>query len=295
MIFSESIRTSSNRAQISTQLRQYEFEMLMSEEEPPDLGPVTDPQELERVMLLAAKDVALHGPFFRLLMEARVWIFVPAHPEMVSHSQDQTEPITWKEYGDAQGRFAPVFTTGEAAEQRAEKLPPPVPMMMELPARMLFAHLQNAGSTALLCASHGATFRLPPEVLGSLFRGEWTEAQPDRTRGEKVRLRPVPPEELPAELREAIREFCTQRQGAIQVNVFNPIDPEKETYKPHDLRVFVRLRDQSGHFYNDFRLMASRVAPKPYEVSIGVANEDDEEGMAFIQRCTPVWPVIVGE
>ena len=80
----------------------------MSDEEPPDEGPVTDPQELERVMELAAGDVALHGPFFRLLMEARVWIFVPPHPELVSHARDQTEPITWQEYGDAEGRFAPV-------------------------------------------------------------------------------------------------------------------------------------------------------------------------------------------
>jgi len=54
------------------------------DELPPDEGPVTDPQELERVMLLAAGDVALHGPFFRLLIEARVWIFVPPHPELVS-------------------------------------------------------------------------------------------------------------------------------------------------------------------------------------------------------------------
>ena len=102
----------------------------------------------------------------------------------------------------------------------------------------------------------------------------------------------MPPEEVPAELRDAIREFCTQRQGAIQVNVFNPIDPEAGTYNARDLRVFVRLRDQSGHFYNDFRLMASRVTPEPYQVSIGVANEDDEAGVAFIQRCPPVWPVM---
>jgi len=115
----------------------------MSEEDTPNEGPVTDPQELERVMLLAAKDVALHGPFFRLLMEARVWIFVPPHPELVSHSRDQTEPLLWQEFSDAQGRFAPVFTGDRAAEQRAENLPPPVPMMMELPARVLFGFLND--------------------------------------------------------------------------------------------------------------------------------------------------------
>jgi hypothetical protein len=115
----------------------------MSDEDSPYLGPASDPQELERVMLLAAKDVALHGPFFRLLMEARVWIFVPPHPELVSHSRDQTEPLLWQEFSDAQGRFAPVFTSDRAAEQRAENLPPPVPMMMELPARELFGFLND--------------------------------------------------------------------------------------------------------------------------------------------------------
>ena len=39
--------------------------------------PGTDPAELERVMKLATKDDALHGPFFRMLMAARVWILVP--------------------------------------------------------------------------------------------------------------------------------------------------------------------------------------------------------------------------
>ena len=56
--------------------------------------------------------------------------------------------------------------------------------------------------------------------------------------------------------------------------------------------MFVRLRDEPGHFYNDFRLMASRVTPKPYEVSIGAAREGDAEGMAFMLRCPPVWPVM---
>ena len=44
----------------------------MSDELPPDVDPGTDPEELERVMLLAMKEVALPGPVFRLLMGARV-------------------------------------------------------------------------------------------------------------------------------------------------------------------------------------------------------------------------------
>ena len=265
---------------------------LMSAEEPPDTGPVTDPQELERVMKLAAKDDALHGPFFRLLMEARLWIFVPAHPEMVSHWHEQTEPFTWLVYKDDQGDFAPVFTTERAAEQRAEKLSGKTPMMMELPARVLLAHLHSAQSTMLLGASNGATFRMPPKVLESLVKGHFTEFRPNREPGPKVRLRAVPPENVPAKLRQAIRVFCTKRQGAIAVNVFNPVNPETGQADELDLRVFVRLRDNPGHFYNDFRIMAERATPKPYRLSIGAAREGDKEGMAFFQRCAPVWPVL---
>ena len=49
----------------------------MSEEDPPDEGPVTDPQELERVMLLAMEDPALMGPLMRMLLGARLWVYVP--------------------------------------------------------------------------------------------------------------------------------------------------------------------------------------------------------------------------
>ena len=87
----------------------------MSDEDSPEEGPVTDPQELERVMLLALKDPGLMGPLMRMLLEARLWAYVPPHPELVGHSRDQTEPFTWQEYEDAEGRFAPVFLTAQRA------------------------------------------------------------------------------------------------------------------------------------------------------------------------------------
>jgi hypothetical protein len=107
-------------------------------------------------------------------------------------------------------------------------------------------------------------------------------------------LRAVPPEKVPAKLRQAIRVFCTQRKGAIAVYVFHPRSPETNEVDELDLRIFVRLRDQPGHFYNDFRLMVSRAAPQSCRVSVGITQEDDEKGMAYIQSCTPVWPVMPG-
>jgi hypothetical protein len=52
----------------------------MSEEDPPAEGPVTDPQELERVMGLAVEDPGWMGSLRRMLPEARRWAFVPPHP-----------------------------------------------------------------------------------------------------------------------------------------------------------------------------------------------------------------------
>jgi hypothetical protein len=62
-----------------------------------------------------------------------------------------------------------------------------------------------------------------------------------------------------------------------------------------DLRFIVRLRDNPGDFFNDFSLMVTRLKPKGFEVAVAAARLEDAEGMAFLQRCTPLWPVIAGE
>ena len=139
---------------------------------------------------------------------------------------DQTDPFPGLEYADAKGKFAPVFLLSErAAQERAEKLTGQVPMLAELPARVVLAHIHSAGSTALLLAANGTSIRMPPEALGPLVMGEFTETRPRSEPEEKVRLRAMPPEEVPSKRRQAIRVFCTQRQGAISVHVFNPINP----------------------------------------------------------------------
>ena len=58
------------------------------------------------------------------------------------------------------------------------------------------------------------------------------------------------------------------------------------------LRFLVRLRDSAGVFYNDIALMVTRLRPKGCEVLVAAARPEDAEGMAFLQRCTPLWPVI---
>ena len=96
---------------------------------PPYADPGTDPEELERLMLLGAKDPALHGPMFRALLGARVWFLVPPHPELVDHERDSNDPLSWCTFKDAKGGVvAPVFASLKVAERWVDRLPDPKPM-----------------------------------------------------------------------------------------------------------------------------------------------------------------------
>jgi len=264
----------------------------LSPEDVPGGPPEYDPSELERLLRLGAGNVAAHGPMFRELMAARVWFFVPPHPEMVSHMRDETAPLTWCSFQDAQGTFVPVFTSLRAAEQRAVMMKGNEPMMAEIPARVLLAHLNSAKCTVLVVASNGATIRLPPEALEELVSGRLTETIPGGGVREKMTLQPVRPDELPAVIVDAITEFCEQRQGAISVHVFHPKDEASCSVNRCELRIIVRLRDNAGHFYNDFCLMVEQTVPKGFTRAVGAVEPDDEAGMEFLARCTPVWPVV---
>ena len=70
------------------------------------------------------------------------------------------------------------------------------------------------------------------------------------------------------------------------------VDAPSGTVNESELRIIVRLRDNAGHFYNDFCMMVERLTPEDCKALVGVAEPEDEEGMAFLSRCTPLWPVV---
>jgi hypothetical protein len=262
---------------------------------PPDEGPVTDPEELERVMKLAGADPALRGPLMRMLLAARLWVYVPPHPELVGeHVRDVREGFTWCTYRDKDGDFAAVFTSLRAAkdEMRSLRTMREKPGLVELPARVLFGFLNDRRTTVRVMAFNGATIKLPPEMFGPLLAGEMTEDQPPPPSGATMLLTPLAPEDVPSKLRQAIRVFCTQRQGALAVYVCNPADDATGAVNELDLRITLRLRDNPGYFYNDFQMMVQKMTPKPYEAFVGVLPPENEEDLAFFQRCTPVWPIV---
>lgn len=271
------------------------FAGMNDDEIPPDEGPVTDPAELERLIRLGVENPALHGPMFRALLGARVWFLVPPHPELVSHSRDQADSLTWLTFKDDKGRvFAPVFASVEAAERRAERLPDPKPMMMEAPAHVVLAHMNSAKCSVRLIASTGAEILLHPKALESLLQGRLTRMKPPKRCGETMMVRPVKEEDIPRKLLQAIRVFCVQRQGAMAVYAFRSVNKETGELNMGELRLMLRLRDDAGHFYNDFRMMVSRFAPKDCELVTGAVPPDDEAGLAHIATCNPLWPILRG-
>jgi hypothetical protein len=274
----------------------------MSDEAPPDEGPVTDPQELDRVMMLAKDDPALFGPLMRLLLEARLWVYVPPHPELAGeHVMDVRDGFTWNTYRDKEGDFAAVFTSLRAAKDKRRSHLWPAdgpPAMAEIPAKVLFHFLNNGRTHVKVTAHNCASIRLEPDAVAKLVAGEFTEQQPppppERGTGGRMRIVPVEPDDVPSKLRQAIRIFCTQRQGAVAVYVCHPQDEATGAVDELDLRVLLRLRDNPGYFYNDFQIMAQKNTPKPYETLIGVPSAEawEEPQMEFLREATPVWPVM---
>ena len=274
----------------------------MNESNPSDEGPVTDPQELERVMKLTLNDEGLLGPLMRLLLEARLWVYVPLHPELEGeHMMKVSDGFTWNTYRDEQGDFAAVFTSLRAAQEelRTSLRNQKKPAIVELPARVLFGFLNNGRTTVRILAHNGARIRLDPDGIRQALEGAFTEDVPPAAESdecEPMSLVPVEPENVPLKLRQAIRVFCTQRQGAIAVYVCH--SPDKATGEVNDLVLYVllRLRDNAGYFYNDFQIMAHKNMPKPYELFLAVpsAAQWGAPDMEFLREATPVWPVMHG-
>ena len=259
----------------------------------PDEGPVTNPAELERLMKLSVGNPAMQGPMFRALLEARLWVPVPPHPELEGlHERRADAPLTMTGYKDAEGTFIPVFTTHKAAEQKLSKLDGPMPMVAEMPARVLVAHLHAAGTTVRVYAGNNVFITLQPDSVEALAKGEFTESSPEDGEAQKTSLMPLAAEQVPSKLRQAIRVFCVQRQGAMAVYAFNLLDDATGAVDELDIRIIVRLRDNAGHFYNDFQILVEKSVSKPYSVLVGAAQSEDTAGMEFLARCTPLWPVV---
>ncbi len=275
----------------------------MSYESTEDWRPEPEPQnDLERLIRRAVEDPALQGRMFRLLMKSPLFIYVPYHPELVGeHARRTDQGLVWCTYGDADGPFAAVFTSEASALyelRNVKKAGGPKPMICEMPGDVLLQLLNDGLTTVRIMAAGGGTLRMQPEALASLVAGKFTgdrALQEEEGAPQAVTLYPVPEQEVPLKLKEAIRVFCAQRRVPIGVYVFHQADALTNEVQGNDLRVVLWLRNADPVFYNDFCLMAQRLTPKHLQFFCAAITSDDSEAVAFLQKQKPLWPLLKDE
>lgn len=267
-----------------------------------DWRPEPEPQnELERLIKRAADDPSLQGQMFRLLLKSPLFIYVPYHPELEGeHTRTTADGLVWSTFQDADGPFAAVFTSAACASYEMRNIRKgggPRTMTCEMPGDVLIQLLNNGRTTVRVMASGGGTIRLAPKAVAALAAGELTGERMRESSGEKesVSLYPVAEEKVPLKFKQAVRVFCARRRVPIGVYVFHQADPATGQVPGNDLRVVLWLRQADPVFYNDFCLMAQRLTPRHLEFYCAVVTPEDRDTVAFLQKQTPLWPLLKSE
>jgi len=257
---------------------------------PPEPPPQND---FERLLAKMQNDPTVHGRALRALMALDLHALAAGHPEMVGEHEltKHSVPQFFNFTVDAEGPFVAVFSS----EAVLDWILPQIPMKGEvgvvtMEAQALLSLLNDGKHTARVNFGMPISLKLLPEAIRELVSGELTHRRPEPG-GEKTQLFPVDVESLPAELLAAVRKFCDQRNVPLAVYAFLPAKADANEPDPRELRFVLWLRSVDNDFFNDFGLMVGRLMPAGLESAVGVVMPDDEAGMAFLQRCKPIWPV----
>lgn len=258
--------------------------------------PEPEPQnDLERQLPRMAGDPALHGRMFRMLWDAELTILMPDHPEMRDGFEvGNGSTITFVNYADAEGPFVPVFTSEAAADHAVQKLSPkPWPLLATSVAEVIFRALTGGDAPRVIINPGLSTcIVLTPEAVARLVAGDFTHRTAGTGEKTSMSVMPVPADQIPATLRDGIRDFCAKRRVPIGVYVFHPFDPATRQPDATQFSIVLWLRHANDDFYNDFSLLVGRLIPEGCQSMIGVVTPEDESALVYLQTCTPLWPVL---
>jgi hypothetical protein len=230
---------------------------------------------------------------WRMLWESELFTFAPDHPELHGvHPLRAGDEFVFSVCPHPRGPFIAVFTSDAAADWAGEQIPAPRPAIVAMPGEALFRLADNGEWWVRVNHGMSATVTLQPEAVASLVRGEYTHFRASEAVPQKMTLRHVPAEAVPAKLRQAIRVFCVQRPLAVAVYTFHPEDEVTGAVDEGELQVAVWLREEESDLFNDFGLMVEKVAPPHLRVRCAAVSPEDGAGNDFLQRCTPLWPVV---
>ncbi len=259
--------------------------------------PEPEPQnDLERQLPRLAADPALHGRMFRLLWASELTILMPDHPEMRDGFEvGNGSTITFLNFEDGEGIFIPVFTSEAAADYAVQQCAPkPWPLMATTAAEVIFRALASGPHRVIINPGLAQRLVLKPEAIAALVAGDFTHKKAGTGERTKLQIIPVPAERLPAPLRDGIRAFCAQRRVPIGVYVFHPFDSETAQSDSSTYNFIVWLRHENDDFYNDFRLLVSKLIPDSCETICAAVTSEDQAALTYLQSCTPLWPEIAG-
>ncbi|HEV7405645.1 MAG TPA: SseB family protein [Chthoniobacteraceae bacterium] len=262
----------------------------MSKQFRPEPPPQND---LERMMRKAADDPALHGRMFRMLWDSELYTYIPDHPEMHgAHSFQNGDKMRFTVYEHREGPFIAVFTSEAAAHWAGAHFPSPKPAIACMPAHALFKTVNDGKTWVRVNHQLRSGITLEPQGVDALVQGEYTHTQPRDPEPTMLTVYPMPAEEVPAKLRQAIRVFCVQRPLALGVYAFHPEDARTGKADEGELRLIVWLRDEKNDLFNDFLIMVEKLRPPYLRVNCAGVTSDATASVEYLQSCTPLWPVV---
>ncbi len=246
---------------------------------------------LERFIDKSVENPALHGEMFRLVMDSELWVIVTAESVTPGSQGFTTEnPPQICSFNDNTGPFTPVFSSYQAAEEKANRLPDKdAKALAGMSASIVFLMLKSGQYPVRIMTSRSQIV-LPPGAIEGLLKGELTNSQPADHAPEAVTLMPIPAEDLPPALLKGIRAFCDKHPAALGVFTFRSQDQETEEFLMDEIRIVLTLRNRDNTFFNDFTLMAPKLAPD-HHVLTSLIKPDDAQAIAFLAGRQPIWPV----
>lgn len=267
-----------------------------------DMPPEPEPQNAFESLLRRMKDdPALEGAGLRELMKLDLHVLADGQADVVEglHEVGNGDTVpAFLRFTPAEGEpFVAVFSSQAALEWVLPQIPKPKGriLVLELPAPFLMHILEAQKLNARI--NHGLTYSigLNWQAAAALKAGTITESKPtSEAPKQSTHLFGVETDSLPKNLVEAVRKYCDERRHAVAVYAFVKAKEGSDPPEPDftELRMILRLRNMDNHFYNDFCLMVSRLLPKHLDFAAGVMTEDNEDGMEFLNRNKPLWPVM---
>ncbi len=257
-------------------------------------SPFFPENKLERALLKASNDPVHHPAMWRALWREDIHFLMPYHPEMEGVAEiregDELPLLAW---ADKRGQYVPIFTSAARVPIPGEDGAPAF-CLGTMPGEVLFRFLAPLTIRVILNANHAPNLVMQPEVVQAFARGEMTsnvERTSREAKPEQSTLRAVPADTYP-DLDRALRTHCDKRPALAGLYLFHAVDPATGIVDETDLRIVLWAKHRDDAFFSDLGIIARASNPPVQKLSLGIVDHHNPDGIAFLQKCKPVWPVL---